>query len=219
MRHLQQDTLPEWSKGVNSSSTSASCVGSNPTGVSELLSRRGPRAHGGRAATPASPPAAMTDVMAGPLWRGKARQPPIRTHGALCQLDIDGNHTRAHTHNPFRHTTRWSCLLVCAPPGPTHQCPKSLAGAVPAITRVALMRATPCAETATRPTQAKRTAATAHDMLPRAHACARMLTTCTCTHDQCTDMGLRCRQAAHLAHTPGQDRTGDLQRVGLAHSH
>ena len=27
------DTLPEWSKGVDSSSTSASCVGSNPTGV------------------------------------------------------------------------------------------------------------------------------------------------------------------------------------------
>ena len=31
------DTLPEWSKGVDSSSTSASCVGSNPTGV---ISRR-----------------------------------------------------------------------------------------------------------------------------------------------------------------------------------
>ena len=28
-----RDTLPEWSKGVDSSSTSASCVGSNPTGV------------------------------------------------------------------------------------------------------------------------------------------------------------------------------------------
>ena len=28
-----KDTLPEWSKGVDSSSTSASCVGSNPTGV------------------------------------------------------------------------------------------------------------------------------------------------------------------------------------------
>ena len=27
------DTLPEWSKGVDSSSTSASCVGSNPTAV------------------------------------------------------------------------------------------------------------------------------------------------------------------------------------------
>ena len=27
------DTLPEWSKGVDSSSTSANCVGSNPTGV------------------------------------------------------------------------------------------------------------------------------------------------------------------------------------------
>ena len=33
-----QDTLPEWSKGVDSSSTSASCVGSNPTGV---ICRRG----------------------------------------------------------------------------------------------------------------------------------------------------------------------------------
>merc|ERR1711873_1368 len=31
------DTLPEWSKGVDSSSTSASCVGSNPTGVTYLF--------------------------------------------------------------------------------------------------------------------------------------------------------------------------------------
>ena len=30
---LARDSLPEWSKGVDSSSTSASCVGSNPTGV------------------------------------------------------------------------------------------------------------------------------------------------------------------------------------------
>ena len=28
-----RDSLPEWSKGVDSSSTSASCVGSNPTAV------------------------------------------------------------------------------------------------------------------------------------------------------------------------------------------
>ena len=34
---MQHDTLPEWSKGVDSSSTSASCVGSNPTGVIFLL--------------------------------------------------------------------------------------------------------------------------------------------------------------------------------------
>ena len=32
-QHQLKDTLPEWSKGVDSSSTSASCVGSNPTGV------------------------------------------------------------------------------------------------------------------------------------------------------------------------------------------
>ena len=32
-KHQLKDTLPEWSKGVDSSSTSASCVGSNPTGV------------------------------------------------------------------------------------------------------------------------------------------------------------------------------------------
>ena len=38
---IQQDTLPEWSKGVDSSSTSASCVGSNPTGVTNSLGRRG----------------------------------------------------------------------------------------------------------------------------------------------------------------------------------
>ena len=120
-----------------------------------------------------------------------------------------------HTHNPFRQTTRWSCLLVCAPPRPTHQHPESRAGAAPAITRVMLMSATPCAATATRCTQAKHNAATAHGMLSHAHARARMLTTCTCTSDQCTDMELRCRKAAHLAHTPGQDRTGDLQRVGL----
>ena len=30
---VNKDTLPEWSKGVDSSSTSASCAGSNPTGV------------------------------------------------------------------------------------------------------------------------------------------------------------------------------------------
>ena len=30
---VPRDTLPKWSKGVDSSSTSASCVGSNPTGV------------------------------------------------------------------------------------------------------------------------------------------------------------------------------------------
>ena len=30
---LCRDSLPEWSKGVDSSSTSASCVGSNPTAV------------------------------------------------------------------------------------------------------------------------------------------------------------------------------------------
>ena len=34
---MPPDTLPEWSKGVDSSSTSASCVGSNPTGVTLLL--------------------------------------------------------------------------------------------------------------------------------------------------------------------------------------
>ena len=33
------DTLPEWSKGVDSSSTSASCVGSNPTGVNPQAQR------------------------------------------------------------------------------------------------------------------------------------------------------------------------------------
>ena len=35
------DSLPEWSKGVDSSSTSASCVGSNPTAVNDM-SRSGP---------------------------------------------------------------------------------------------------------------------------------------------------------------------------------
>ena len=33
-----KDSLPEWSKGVDSSSTSASSVGSNPTGVIILSS-------------------------------------------------------------------------------------------------------------------------------------------------------------------------------------
>ena len=32
-RIMYSDSLPEWSKGVDSSSTSASCVGSNPTAV------------------------------------------------------------------------------------------------------------------------------------------------------------------------------------------
>lgn len=31
--NIDKDTLPEWSKGVDSSSTSASCAGSNPAGV------------------------------------------------------------------------------------------------------------------------------------------------------------------------------------------
>ena len=35
-----QDSLPEWSKGVDSSSTSASCVGSNPTGVNPQAQRK-----------------------------------------------------------------------------------------------------------------------------------------------------------------------------------
>ena len=35
--HRNKDSLPEWSKGVDSSSTSASCVGSNPTAVIVLL--------------------------------------------------------------------------------------------------------------------------------------------------------------------------------------
>ena len=34
------DTLPEWSKGVDSSSTSASCVGSNHTGVISAAAMR-----------------------------------------------------------------------------------------------------------------------------------------------------------------------------------
>ncbi len=38
-----RDTLSEWSKGVDSSSTSASCVGSNPTGVFVI---HGPRSNG-----------------------------------------------------------------------------------------------------------------------------------------------------------------------------
>ena len=33
---VPRDTLPEWSKGVDSSSTSASCAGSNPTGVMSI---------------------------------------------------------------------------------------------------------------------------------------------------------------------------------------
>ena len=38
--HFAKDTLPEWSKGVDSSSTSASCVGSNPTGVISAAAMR-----------------------------------------------------------------------------------------------------------------------------------------------------------------------------------
>jgi hypothetical protein len=33
---FQHGSLPEWSKGVDSSSTSVSCVGSNPTAVISL---------------------------------------------------------------------------------------------------------------------------------------------------------------------------------------
>ena len=35
------DTLLEWSKGVDSSSTSANCMGSNPTGVIWRTARAG----------------------------------------------------------------------------------------------------------------------------------------------------------------------------------
>ena len=37
--HVCQDTLPERSKGVDSSSTSVSCVGSNPTAVRLMSSQ------------------------------------------------------------------------------------------------------------------------------------------------------------------------------------
>ena len=43
-----KDSLPEWSKGVDSSSTSASCVGSNPTAVilgQHVFQQRGPTTH------------------------------------------------------------------------------------------------------------------------------------------------------------------------------
>ena len=40
VRKVVRDTLPEWSKGVDSSSTSASCVGSNPTAVISIRIRR-----------------------------------------------------------------------------------------------------------------------------------------------------------------------------------
>ena len=40
--HIDSDSLPEWSKGVDSSSTSESCVGSNPTGVNFAGGRRKP---------------------------------------------------------------------------------------------------------------------------------------------------------------------------------
>ena len=34
---FRKDTLPDWPEGVDSSSTSASCVGSNPTGVMQAF--------------------------------------------------------------------------------------------------------------------------------------------------------------------------------------
>ena len=48
------DTLPEWSKGVDSSSTSTSCVGSNPTGV------KGTQLDDAWPATGSAEPCAMT---------------------------------------------------------------------------------------------------------------------------------------------------------------
>ena len=47
-RKYAKDSLPEWSKGVDSSSTSASCVGSNPTAVilgQHVFQQRGPTTH------------------------------------------------------------------------------------------------------------------------------------------------------------------------------
>jgi hypothetical protein len=61
----RQDTLPEWSKGVDSSSTSASCVGSNPTGVIRRTQR-----FGGGARMPES--------------RAARRGPRLRTPNAIA---------------------------------------------------------------------------------------------------------------------------------------
>ena len=73
---MPPDTLPEWSKGVNSSSTSASCVGSNPTGVTLLL----------RGLQPPSE-AILPDQRTRPDGHSSSRRcPPLQPCWANCKL-------------------------------------------------------------------------------------------------------------------------------------
>ena len=66
---VPRDTLPEWSKGVDSSSTSASCVGSNPTGVT--VSAVGPQISG---AAPTFAAGRLLHLLCGPCFKAPALQ-------------------------------------------------------------------------------------------------------------------------------------------------
>ena len=81
------DTLPEWSKGVDSSSTSASSVGSNPTGV--ILGSR-----------PFAPPAPSR--RGGPLLGATASKAPLQCPGATRHATASHDTTR---HDTARHHT------------------------------------------------------------------------------------------------------------------
>ena len=79
----QQDSLPEWSKGVNSSSTSASCVGSNPTAVIfhfPLDLARDPQ----RLATALAPGRAEDVARAWLFWRASGQAPSFERSCEMC---------------------------------------------------------------------------------------------------------------------------------------
>ena len=82
----KHDTLPEWSKGVDSSSTSASCVGSNPTGVILLWCGALPMAR--MSATDPHPAITPCDSCG------------VRTHAELTPVDLKSTPltTRANCH-------------------------------------------------------------------------------------------------------------------------
>ena len=78
-----QDTLPEWSKGVDSSSTSASCVGLNPTGVMwrSFDHEAAVRSMGGQARRMSS---------GHPMWR----MPAVAAHMRECVDSVCWRHIR-----------------------------------------------------------------------------------------------------------------------------
>ena len=95
----RQDTLPEWSKGVDSSSTSASCVGSNPTGVTFVHIRSRVPVNESEALSPWWAAAAGANVdygaYCGGCPPGSARVRGNRMHPRLLERALERGEGRA----------------------------------------------------------------------------------------------------------------------------